>query len=101
MIPWTDRDRWTLRVGDSRGVLTAVLSETGPLDIFLHDSLHTVTHQLWEYEQGWAALRSGGLLLSDNCETGAFKVFCAAKQASWAIGHCVWRGPQFGLARKP
>jgi len=101
MIPERYRDRWRLVVGDSREILDHILQEERPIDLFLHDSLHTREHQCWEYERAWAALRPGGLLLSDNVETGAFSEFCQRVGAQSAIVHSVWRGPKLGFCRKP
>jgi predicted O-methyltransferase YrrM len=101
MIPASVRDSWELVVGDSRNVLIDVLARTRPLDMFLHDSLHTPEHQRWEYELGWEALRPDGFLLSDNVETGAFSAFCREKNVPAIVVHRVWRGPQLGITRKP
>ena len=58
--------RWELRLGDAREVLPALLVETGEIDLFFHDSLHTREHMLFEFETAWPALARGGLLASDD-----------------------------------
>lgn len=46
--------------------LPRLLDELGTIDLFLHDSLHTVGHMTWEYETAWPYLRSGGCLCSHD-----------------------------------
>lgn len=78
MVPATLRKTWDLRLGDSRQLLPAVLDERSPIDIFLHDSLHTYEHMTWEFETAWPRLRADGLLISDDVSmNAAFDDFCA------------------------
>jgi len=55
-----------LVLGDARQTLPATFARTGPVDLFLHDSLHTLGHMLFEFGEAWSALRPGGLLVSDD-----------------------------------
>ncbi|MBV8818309.1 MAG: class I SAM-dependent methyltransferase [Acidobacteriaceae bacterium] len=64
IIPDSLRKRQELRLGDSKDLLPAVLQQ--PIDIFIHDSLHTFEHMDWEYRRAWPSIRAGGLLLSDD-----------------------------------
>jgi predicted O-methyltransferase YrrM len=66
VVPDELRDRWKLSIGDSREVLPKLLAEVCPIDVFIHDSLHTYDHMLWEYRVAYPALRHGGLLCSDD-----------------------------------
>ncbi|HEX4651677.1 MAG TPA: class I SAM-dependent methyltransferase [Granulicella sp.] len=68
LIPHTLRSRWTLHRGNARRLLAPLLQQLGRIDFFLHDSLHTHTHMALEFDASWAALRSGGLLMSDDIE---------------------------------
>jgi predicted O-methyltransferase YrrM len=34
--------------------------------MFIHDSLHTYEHMLWEFETAYPLIRPGGLLVSDD-----------------------------------
>lgn len=78
LVPDFLRSRYDLRFGDSRALLPRVLEEVRPIDIFIHDSLHTYGHQTFEYAQAWPALREGGLLMSDDIFGNmAFFHFCA------------------------
>jgi predicted O-methyltransferase YrrM len=65
-IPSELRDRWELRLGDARELLPALLKEVGEIDVFLHDSLHTREHMLFEFETAWPSIRHGGVLASDD-----------------------------------
>ena len=44
--------------------------------MFLHDSLHTYSHMMYEYTTAWPYIRVGGVLLSDDIDFNeAFKQF--------------------------
>jgi predicted O-methyltransferase YrrM len=64
-IPQAWRARWTYLEGDAKRLLPRVLSEQ-PVDVFIHDSLHTVSHMLFEYSVARALMRDGSLILSDD-----------------------------------
>lgn len=49
LIPDHLRDRHTLLLGDARQLLPETLERCGEVDFFIHDSLHTLEHQLFEY----------------------------------------------------
>jgi predicted O-methyltransferase YrrM len=66
MVPEWLRHRWNVRLGDTREVLPQLLSKVSPLDIFIHDSLHTYDHMKFEYEQAYPHIRRGGILISDD-----------------------------------
>ena len=68
LIPVDLCGRWTLHRGNSQRLLAPLLEQLGPIDFFLHDSLHTYEHMKLEFQAAWAALRSGGLLMSDDIE---------------------------------
>ncbi len=77
IVPESLRSRWNLLIGDSRGLLPALLAKLGTTDVFIHDSLHTYDHMLWEYQTAFPSLRPGGLLFSDDAEwNSAFPEFC-------------------------
>ncbi|MGB2676662.1 MAG: class I SAM-dependent methyltransferase [Candidatus Acidiferrum sp.] len=68
VVPQELRSPWKLLVGDSRTILPRLLGEIGSTDIFIHDSLHTYEHMLWEYRVAYPHLRPGGLLFSDDAK---------------------------------
>jgi predicted O-methyltransferase YrrM len=66
LVPPELRARWELHTGSARRILPGVLERTSPIDIFIHDSLHTYAHMSWEFGLALSALRPGGLLISDD-----------------------------------
>lgn len=95
IVPERLRQRYRLHLGDSKELLPRLLKECGPLDIFLHDSLHTYQHQLFEYQVTWPYIVPGGLLLSDDIFwSAAFHRFvCKQKLRYLNTGN-------FGIVRK-
>ncbi len=73
LVPQYLRKPWNLVWGDSKKELPALLERLGEIDVFLHDSLHTDEHMLFEYRTAWKHLRKGGLLLSDDIGFGFLK----------------------------
>ena len=65
------RHRWDLRIGPSKRLLPETLKELGLVDIFLHDSRHSYSNQLREYQTAWPYIRSGGMLVSDDVSNDA------------------------------
>jgi len=64
-IPVEYRGRWEYRKGDAKVLLPHVLLEVDA-DVFIHDSLHTRTHMLFEYAVARALMKEGKLILSDD-----------------------------------
>jgi len=65
LIPHDYRGRWRLLLGDAKLLLPRILAEE-PADVFFHDSLHTRSHMLFEYNIARCLMRSGAVLLSDD-----------------------------------
>lgn len=65
LIPAPYKHRWTYLEGDAKILLPKVLLEH-QADVFIHDSLHTRTHMLFEYNVARALLRPGAYILSDD-----------------------------------
>lgn len=85
IVPSWLRNRWDLRIGDSRALLPEVLSEVNSVDVFIHDSLHTYDHMLWEFHVASPRLRPGGLLISDDAAWNpAFSEFARETRATHA-----------------
>jgi len=79
LVPADLRSRWRLHLGDTRDLLPKLLPALDPIDVFIHDSLHTYDHMLFEYRTAWPHLRSGGILLSDDTDWNqAFPEFAAS-----------------------
>jgi predicted O-methyltransferase YrrM len=66
LVPVGLRDRWILHRGSARRVLPGVLRAAGAVDLFLHDSLHTRRHMLWEFNTVRPFLGRSAVLLSDD-----------------------------------
>jgi hypothetical protein len=57
IVPEFLKSRWNLLAGDSRRLLPSLLAKLGTIDVFIHDSLHTYDHMLWEYRTAEPYLR--------------------------------------------
>jgi hypothetical protein len=64
-IPHTYRDRWELHLGDAKELLPKLLVEND-VDMFVHDSLHTRTHMLFEYNCARALMRPNTIIISHD-----------------------------------
>jgi len=79
LVPGRLRARWQFHLGDARELLPKLLQELGAVDMFIHDSLHTHDHMLFEYQTAWPHIRAGGILLSDDTDfNAAFPEFAAS-----------------------
>lgn len=67
-IPEYLRSRWTLYRGKSVRILPDLARKVSPVDMFIHDSLHTYRNELFEFETVWPHLVSGGILVADDIE---------------------------------
>ncbi len=69
-------ERWSYIQGSSRRRLPALLRDTGPIDLFIHDSLHTEYNMLFEMRAVWPLLRPGGAMVVDDIDNNwAFDIF--------------------------
>ena len=65
-IPENLKDRWELSLGKSEELLPKILESHKEIDVFMHDSLHTYDHMMFEYTTSWDFIKKNGLLLSDD-----------------------------------
>ena len=72
LIPDLLKDRWNLLIGSSKKVLPNLLKEFSEIDIFIHDSRHSFSNQMYEYETSWPNIKNQGLLISDDISNDAF-----------------------------
>lgn len=71
--------RWTLLRGTSRRVLPGLLSRIAPIDLFVHDSLHTERNLRFELTLAWKAMDGVGVLVADDVDRhAAFRRFVDA-----------------------
>ncbi|MEM4138772.1 MAG: class I SAM-dependent methyltransferase, partial [Sulfolobaceae archaeon] len=67
LVPDSLKHKWKLYIGKSRDVLPTLLGgEIRHVDLFLHDSEHTIENILFELNIVWDYLREGGIVLIDN-----------------------------------
>jgi len=66
LVPEWLRTAWHVHLGDARDILPRLLKRLGKIGIFIHDSLHTYDHMMWEFETAYPHLLAGGLLISDD-----------------------------------
>jgi predicted O-methyltransferase YrrM len=79
-------DRWSLHRGSSGRVLPRLLRETGTVDLFVHDSLHTYRNMRREFDLVWPHLRDGGVILADDVERNrAFGELQLKDPALWRV----------------
>ncbi|MBL01254.1 MAG: hypothetical protein CL774_02025 [Chloroflexi bacterium] len=75
LIPSQLKERWDLLIGPSKKILPNLLSELSVIDIFIHDSRHSFSNQLYEYETSWPSIKNQGFLISDDISNDAFIKF--------------------------
>ena len=81
-------------------MLGPLVARVAPLDVFLHDALHTYSSQLREYRTAWPHLRAGGVLISDDVGNPAFVEFAAEVGARPYLVTGPSRESAVGLLRK-
>ena len=98
-VPGDLRDRWNLYRGPSSRLLPRLLRETGPVDLFVHDSLHTRRNMRREFEAAWPCLRKGGVILADDVERNdAFGGLRRRSPALWRVVEDREEAPLHGRA---
>jgi predicted O-methyltransferase YrrM len=71
LVPTELHHRWDLQTGPSQSLLPKVLKQLGEIDIFQHDSRHSYSNQLREYQTAWPFIRENGMLVSDDVSNDA------------------------------
>jgi len=85
-VPERLRHRWRLEIGASRSLLGAVAAQTGGIDMFVHDSLHTYRTVKWELETIAPHLRPGAVVICDDIEGHrAFEEWLSGPQVSGGL----------------
>ncbi|MDP8900369.1 MAG: class I SAM-dependent methyltransferase, partial [Actinomycetota bacterium] len=98
-VPEDLRQGWRLHRGASRRVLPGLLRETGPVGLFVHDSLHTRRNMRREFDAAWPNLVPGGLLLADDVErNSAFADLRLKDPSLWRVVRDRERNPLHGKA---
>ena len=98
-VPERLRSRWCLHRGASARVLPRLLGEMGTVDLFVHDSLHTLGNMRREFESVWPYLRTGGALLADDVERNrAFGELRLRAPSFWRVVEDWEKSPLHGRA---
>jgi predicted O-methyltransferase YrrM len=85
LVPETLRDRWQMHLGSSQRELPTMV-RIQPVDLFVHDSLHTYKNMRREFEAAWPHIRAGGILLSDDVEGNtAFQELLGQEPRYWQV----------------
>jgi predicted O-methyltransferase YrrM len=71
LVPRELRKRWELQTGPSQTLLPQVLDGLVEIDMFQHDSRHSYSNQLREYQAAWPFIREHGMLVSDDVSNDA------------------------------
>jgi predicted O-methyltransferase YrrM len=75
-VPPRLRANWSLVRRSDRDALEPALAELGELDVAHYDSDKSYAGRMFAYPKLWAALRNGGVLMSDDVEDNlAFRDF--------------------------
>lgn len=79
LVPPHLRKRWRLSRGPSKRLLPQIIREVGPVDFFLHDSLHTYRNMRREFAIMTRNLRWPGTIVSDDVNWNAAFLECVAR----------------------
>ena len=103
LIPARLRHRWELHRGATRRVLPQVLPTLGPVEIFVHDSLHTYSTMIFEFRAVSRHFAQGGILVSDDIQdNAAFHEWVEKAQPAFSAAiREPEKGSLFGLAVQP
>jgi hypothetical protein len=76
LVPDTLRHPWTLQLGKSAELLPTRLTRLNAIDLFIHDSEHSLENQLFEFRVAFSHLAPGGILFASDINwSKAFGVF--------------------------
>jgi predicted O-methyltransferase YrrM len=93
-IPEIYRSRWNYIEGDAKIHLPRLLAEV-EVDWFIHDSLHTRTHMLFEYCVARALLREKAVIVSDDILWN--NSFCDFLKTNCLRGFAGFSNPNIGI----
>lgn len=77
VVPDGLRAQWTMYRTADRDALPRILQQNATIDVAHYDSDKTYEGRMWSYARLWAALRGGGVLITDDAgDNLAFRDFC-------------------------
>jgi len=98
-VPEALKVRWRLHRGSSARVLPRLLEEASTIDLFVHDSLHTLRNMRREFDTVWPHLRNGAALMADDVERNrAFSELRQKSPALWRVVQDREESPLHGRA---
>ena len=98
-VPEALKVRWRLHRGSSARVLPTLLEEASTIDLFVHDSLHTLRNMRREFDTVWPHLRNGAVLMADDVERNrAFSELRQKSPALWRVVQDWEESPLHGRA---
>lgn len=81
IIPTELQSRWSLTVGKSQRELPRLLAEFDEIDMFIHDSEHSLPCMLFEFEIAYEWLTTEGIILADDINwNDAFSTFTEVRE---------------------
>lgn len=90
IIPDQLRERWELLIDKSQVQLPELRQQIDGIDMFVHDSEHSLPCMLFEFELAWEWLNPGGILVADDITwNDAFDRFTVVRDCS--TGHITKR----------
>jgi predicted O-methyltransferase YrrM len=86
LVPTNLKKKWSIILGDSKVVLPELLAKLGSIDVFLHDSLHTYEHMMFEFKTAWKYLKQPKIIISDDVNANnAFYDFAKFTKSRYII----------------
>ncbi|WP_224270210.1 class I SAM-dependent methyltransferase [Haloprofundus salinisoli] len=87
VVPEKLHDRWEFVTGRSQRELPKLLSKLESVDMFVHDSEHSKTGMLFEFDLAWEHLAPGGMLFSHHAGwNDAFDTFVTERAPNAEYG---------------
>jgi len=71
MVPDAYQDRFEVRKGGARTLLSRLVDDVDSIDLFYHDSNHTYNHMMFEFKEAKRKLKPGGLVVADDVSWNA------------------------------
>ena len=86
VIPDRLRERWEFIPGEQQVELPPLLARLGSVDLFHHDSSHSVCDIIFEFELAWQYLRPGGVAVSNHVGwNDAFETFATERSQDYGL----------------
>jgi methyltransferase family protein len=86
LVPQWLRPAWQAHLGDALEILPRLLRQMGKIGIFIHDSLHTYDHMMWEFETAYPHLLSDHALWNNSFYDSARNISAPEVQIIRGVG---------------